>query len=89
MSETRFGKTAPELALAVEAIIAKHGSRSPLVKVPLAAYLSALSGELVSNTKANQTLTWLIEQQALARVTLGKHMYYTTDLPAVTSFIQE
>lgn len=89
MSETKFGKTAPELALAVEAIIAKHGSRSPLVKVPFAAYLSAVSGEPVSNTKANQTLTWLIEQQALARVTLGKHMYYTTDLPAVTAFIQE
>jgi len=87
MPGTRFEKTAQELALAVEDIIAKHGSRSPKVKVPFAAYLSALSGEPVSNTKANQTLTWLVEEKVLARVTLGKHMYYTANLPRVIETI--
>lgn len=76
----RFGKTADELVLAVEDIIAKHGAVSPKVKVPFAAYLSAASGQPVSNTKANQTLTWLVEEKKLARVTLGKRMYYTIDI---------
>jgi hypothetical protein len=57
-------------------LIETHGFISTAIKVPFMDYLSQKHGKKIDMKETNRTLSKLVDERRVVRVTFGKHMYY-------------